>query len=226
MNNSDVTAPARPERSAVKATRENWLALAVRTLVEQGVDAVMILPLAKQLDVSRSSFYWYFRNREDLLDELLNHWSRTNTRAILDHASQPSSSVSEGVMLIFRCWSDESLFDPKLDFAVRNWARQSRSVRTLIDQADTARLAAIQSMFQRHGYGAEESLIRARVLYFMQVGYYMLEVNEAWNERLSHSAAYVQVFAGVNPTPAELRAFEEFVGSVHARRPARNSRRR
>jgi AcrR family transcriptional regulator len=215
-----------PERVALKATREDWLALAVRTLVEQGVDAVMILPLAKQLDVSRSSFYWYFRNRDDLLDELLKHWSRTNTRAILDHASQPSQSVAEGVLLIFRCWSDESLFDPHLDFAVRHWARQSRAVRTLIDQADMARLAAIQSMFQRHGYGGEEALVRARVLYYMQIGYYMLEVDEAWDERLSHSAAYVQAFAGVTPTPAELEAFHQYVSAGPARRPTRTSRRR
>ena len=226
MKNTNAAPPARAERAALKATRADWLSLAVRTLVEQGVDAVMFLPLAKQLDVSRSSFYWYFGNRNDLLDELLNHWSRTNTRAILDHASQPSASVAEGVMLIFRCWSDESLFDPGLDFAVRNWARKSRTVRTLIDQADTARLAAIQSMFQRHGYVTEEALIRARVLYYMQIGYYMLEVDEAWHERLSHSAAYVQVFAGATPTPAELETFEQFVSSVNARRPARAGRRR
>lgn len=215
-----------PERVALKATREDWLALAVQTLIGQGVDAVMVLPLAKQLKVSRSSFYWYFRNRDDLLDELLKHWSRTNTRAILDHASQPSRSVAEGVLLIFRCWSDESLFDPHLDFAVRHWARQSRAVRTLIDQADMARLAAIQSMFQRHGYADGEAQIRARVLYYMQIGYYMLDLDESWDERLSHSADYVQAFAGVSPTEAELRAFHGFVRAGPAGRPPRAARRR
>ena len=226
MKTLPAAAPARAERAARKATREDWLALAVQTLVEQGVDAVMILPLAKRLKVSRSSFYWYFRNRDDLLDELLKHWSHTNTRAILDHASQPSRSVAEGVLLIFRCWADEALFDPQLDFAVRHWARQSRMVRTLIDQADMARLAAIQSMFQRHGYSAAESLIRSRVLYYMQIGYYMLDIDESWEERLSHSAEYVQAFSGVLPSAPELQAFEAFVRTEQRRRPPHTSRRR
>lgn len=217
---------ARVERATLKATRDDWLALAVRTLIEAGVDAVLIQPLAKQLGVSRSSFYWYFRNRDDLLDELLHHWSRTNTRAILDHASQPSHTVAEGVLLIFRCWADESLFNPHLDFAVRHWARQSRMVRTLIDQADMARLAAIQSMFQRHGYSVAESRIRSRVLYYMQIGYYMLDVDETWEERLSHSAEYVQAFSGVMPSATELQSFEAFVRADRRRRSSRPGQRR
>jgi AcrR family transcriptional regulator len=34
----------------------------------QGVDAVRVMPLSEALGVSRSSFYWYFKDRDDLLD--------------------------------------------------------------------------------------------------------------------------------------------------------------
>ena len=45
-----------------KATREDWLRAARDTLVAVGVVHVKILKLAAELDVSRSSFYWYFRD--------------------------------------------------------------------------------------------------------------------------------------------------------------------
>lgn len=195
---------------AVKATKADWIAGALRVLLREGVDQVLVLPLAAKLKVSRSSFYWYFRNRQDLLDQLLAHWSATNTRAIIAQAERPSDTVIDGVLHIFECWLDEGLYSPRLDFAVRNWARQSRPVRHLVEQADDERLAAIRAMFSRHGYDAEDALIRARVLYFMQIGYYVLEVKEQIEERLSHTEAYLRAFTGQEPTQQQIRRLQGF----------------
>ncbi|MCB1313688.1 MAG: TetR/AcrR family transcriptional regulator, partial [Sedimentitalea sp.] len=76
--------PARePLGGNVKVTREDWLAVALDALVSDGVEQVKVLALAERLDVSRSSFYWYFKSRQDLLDALLRHWQTTNTAAII-----------------------------------------------------------------------------------------------------------------------------------------------
>ncbi|MBC2710457.1 MAG: TetR/AcrR family transcriptional regulator [Desulfosarcina sp.] len=42
--------------------------------------------LAKQLGISRSGFYWHFKNRQDLLQHLLDYWAREYTGVITDHA--------------------------------------------------------------------------------------------------------------------------------------------
>ncbi|TIT55843.1 MAG: TetR/AcrR family transcriptional regulator, partial [Mesorhizobium sp.] len=88
----------------IKATREDWLKLALETLISDGVERVRVLTLGQQLDVSRSSFYWYFKSRQDLLDQLLDHWRQTNTRFIVERAGRPSATVIRGVMSIFECW--------------------------------------------------------------------------------------------------------------------------
>jgi hypothetical protein len=50
---------ARRELSAVgnntKVTREDWMRIALATLMAQGVDAVRVMPLSEALGVSRSS---------------------------------------------------------------------------------------------------------------------------------------------------------------------------
>ena len=85
-------ASAYPQR---KVTAADWLKIALRTLIGEGVEQVRILPLAKKLGVSRSSFYWYFKDREDLLNKLLDIGkTRTPPRSFLDPAgTRPASPM-------------------------------------------------------------------------------------------------------------------------------------
>src|SRR4051794_5970585 len=141
-----------PAPGNIKVTRRDWINLALQTLISDGIESVRVLTLGQKLGVSRSSFYWYFQSRQDLLDQLLAHWHDTNTKAIVERARRPAATIIMGVMNVFECWADERLFDPRFDFAVREWARRSDDVRAAIDQADNDRLGAIREMYRRHGY--------------------------------------------------------------------------
>ena len=46
--------------SGWRGSREGWLEAACEALIAGGVEAVKILPLAKKLGLSRTSFYWFF----------------------------------------------------------------------------------------------------------------------------------------------------------------------
>ena len=195
----------------VKATREDWLNLALDILVTDGVGSVRVLTLGQRLGVSRSSFYWYFESRQDLLDQLLAVWCERNTKCIVERAGRPAANVVRGVINILECWLDESLFDPRLDFAVRAWAHSSGRVRQLVDKADDERVAAIREMFARHGYDAENAFVRARVLYYTQIGHYSLDVNEPMDSRLSLVPAYLRSHTGQEPTQEDVADFRRFV---------------
>ncbi|MEM7319586.1 MAG: TetR/AcrR family transcriptional regulator [Pseudomonadota bacterium] len=123
----------------IKVTREDWLNLARDVLVREGVGELKILALSARLKVSRSSFYWYFRNRADLLSALLAEWEARNTQTIVAHCAMPARDINEAACNFFRCFVDGKLFDRGLDFAVREWARRDHSVNTLIEAADQSR---------------------------------------------------------------------------------------
>ncbi|MDQ6437370.1 TetR/AcrR family transcriptional regulator [Mesorhizobium sp. LHD-90] len=201
----------------LKATREDWLNVALEAMASEGVEAVRILSLGQRLGVSRSSFYWYFKSRQDLLDQLLDYWRNRNTRVIVERASRSADTITEGVLNVFECWVDETLFDPRLDFAIRAWARQSPDVHRTVDEADEMRVDAIRDMFQRHGFEEKEAFVRARVLYFVQIGYYSLEIVESMNSRLSLVPSYVKTHTGKDPTQREMDTFAEFAQRVTAR---------
>lgn len=202
-----------PASGNIKATRADWINLALQTLISDGIESVRVLTLGQKLGVSRSSFYWYFQSRQDLLDQLLTHWHDTNTKAIVERAKRPAETIIVAVLNVFECWADERLFDPRLDFAVREWARRSDDVRAAIDQADNDRLGAIREMYRRHGYDEEDAFIRARVLYYMQIGYYVLDLKEPVEARVSHLAAYLRAFTGQEPSDADVAHFMHFIAA-------------
>ncbi len=225
MTNSAIPflAPgARPDRPAqlgnVKATREDWLDLALSVLAVEGVANVAVLNLSERLEVSRSSFYWYFKNRDELLDALLDRWDRLNTRSIVNEASERAATVNEAVCNVFRCWVNPAIFSPRLDFAVREWARRSASVRRSLDRSDRVRTEALKALFVRFGYDDEDALVRARVLYYMQIGYYALDLKEPIEARLNLTPHYLKAFTGLAPTGAEVEALRAYAAR-HAHVP-------
>jgi len=194
----------------VKVTRRDWLNVAMDLLVSDGVSEVKVLTIGNRLQVSRSSFYWYFKSRKDLLDQLLAEWERTNTGALVRSAEAPAATITEAVCNFFASIVDPDGFNHQLDFAVREWARRDGAVRRVIDRSDTARHRALAAMFERHGYAAAEADIRARVLYYQQIGYYALELNETLEERLARVEGYLHAFTGVKPAADEVRAFCDY----------------
>ena len=198
----------------IKVTREDWLNMARDALVTGGVGEVKVLTLATRLEVSRSSFYGYFKSRKDLLQALLEDWERRNTRTIVDHCQMPARNITEGLCNFFRCFVDPALFDRGLDFAVREWSRRDMGVRKRIDAADATRLEAVIGLFARHGYAPVEADARARILYFMQLGYHALEVHEPMDLRMSRIEPYILGFSGRPADPEAVAAFRDFALSL------------
>ena len=203
--------------TATKTTREQWVAAAQHILRTEGVDQVRILTLAQRLGATRSSFYWFFQSRENLLDELLASWSARNTASIVDRAGRSAPTITAAVLGLFECWADERSFDPKLDAAVRAWGSRDVAVEAAVVSNDQIRLDAIAAMYDRHGFA--DASIRARVLYYTQIGYYALGVDEPNDVRLGFAADYVRALTGLDPSPAELRAFARFLDRIDGERP-------
>lgn len=201
---------AAPLVGNVKVTRDDWLNVAMDVLITDGVEQVKVLALSERLTVSRSSFYWYFKSRQDLLDALLKTWEQTNTAAMVAQAEAPAEAITGAVLNIFHCIANPSLFNTALDFAVRDWARRSGKVRSLLDRSDARRLEALTQMFARFGFAELEAMTRAKVLYYMQLGYDMAEPNESHAHRLQMTPYYLKVFTGCEPSASELEEFADF----------------
>ena len=202
--------PDTPLTGNIKATRDDWLTAAMTALIAHGVEGVKVQVIGAQLGVSRSSFYWYFKSRQDLLDALLEHWQQTNTAALISMAEKPAATITESVGNVFRCAINPDLFNTQLDFAIRDWARRSPKVRAVLDASDARRLAALQRMFENFDYPELEAVARARILYYMQIGYDDAQLGEPMAARNALMPAYLVGFTGQHPSAAEISALRDY----------------
>ncbi|MBW4024695.1 MAG: TetR/AcrR family transcriptional regulator [Proteobacteria bacterium] len=190
-----------------RGSRELWLTAAYDCLIDSGVDAVRIQAIGKRLDLSRTSFYWFFQDREALLDALLELWREKNIGNLIKQTAAYAGSIAEAILNLFDCWLDRTLFDSQLEFAVRSWALQSAQVGVEIVKADLARITAITGMFERFGFSATDADVRARTIYLTQIGYISMNTQEDLATRMKRIPYYVTIFTGSVVQPQELARF-------------------
>ena len=99
-------------------SKAQWLEAALSRLCEQSFADISISGLAKDLGIAKSGFYWHFKNREELLDELLKYWVHEITEVITDNveigALEPRARLTKCAEMIL-----------ELDLVIKNYLAAS-----------------------------------------------------------------------------------------------------
>lgn len=194
MKRSKVAADSVTVTSRRKS-REDWIAGARKVLVKSGVDSVKVDRLATDLRATRGSFYWHFTDRDELLNALLHDWEVNNYVAISTIRARWASSSPDLTELI-EWWVGEGTESPAFGMAIRTWARSDANVEDVMHRVDNEWINLVQRLFSADIYDESERLVRARVVYFHQVGYHALALREPQEERLRLIPYYYKVLTG------------------------------
>lgn len=176
MTTNDSTRPRadglQARRGSARLDRSDWVDAAGDLLVRRGVDAVKIEPLAKSLSVTKGSFYWHFKDRDALLDAMLEDWRQRLTLSIIERLEASGESPAERLhaLLTLRRSSDRTERDVNVELAIRLWARTDPRARAAIQQTDDLRLDYFTRLFEQLGATAEAARAKAVLAYsYMRV---------------------------------------------------------
>lgn len=179
-----------------KVSSGTWVDTARLILVEEGIAGVKVDRLAQRLGVTRGGFYHNFRDREDLLDALLHRWEKA-CRFLPDF---PASRSLAKLGAWFDCVADrlieEDGYDHDFDMAVREWARSDQRAAWAVERSDRERMGVLQRFFDALGYSEDEALMRARIFYYHQIGYYAIGVRESTAVRKRNANLYIDILCG------------------------------
>jgi len=160
-----------PEVARAALTPETWIEAATSVLVDEGIDHVRVDVLAGELKVTRGSFYWHFRDREDLLRRVLKAWSERATEQLTARLARahadPQAQLRDVISLPFRGRS--AARGARIELAIRAWARRDEMARQAVDEADASRIAYHEQIFTALGFAAAEARCRAFLLYSYEV---------------------------------------------------------
>jgi len=207
-----MTGPERQD-SGWRGSREGWLEAAYAALIREGVDAVKILPLAEGLRLSRTSFYWFFKDRAELLSALADMWEARTTTPLVRATTEFAETETEAMLNVIACFLQAETFDARLEFAIRGWGLKDADILSRITDADTRRLAALKTMLERWGHDPQDADVRARTIYLVQIGYISMQSEETLETRLTRIPNYVEIYTGRPPEPREIARFRARFGA-------------
>ena len=142
-------------------SKSQWLAKALETLQSNGVEGVKIEQLARALGTSRSGFYWHFKNRQDLLKQMLEYWVNEYTNVVLEDVEFKKLDPEKRLLTLMDIIRDKSL--AKYELAINAWAKIDPQARTALKKAVTNRLDFLRSTFAELGFSGDELEMRTRL---------------------------------------------------------------
>ncbi len=154
------------EDSKQPLNKQDWLEAARIAMAEQGVKGVKVEVLARHLGVSKGSFYWHFKNRAALLQDLLDYWAQTTDWLI----EQASLEITPETRLehLFKAISKLGVTG---EDAIHTWAKHDATVAKCLREVETKRLSFLQTLFVEQGFSDEEANQRAELCYLTFLGY-------------------------------------------------------
>ncbi len=165
-----------------KLGRQDWLTIGIKTLVEKGIEAVRVDPLAKLLNVTRGSFYWHFKNRDELLAEILQEWEARNTHSVIEQIEGLDSTPSDKLLSLFETAAED---DDCLEKAVRVWSVNDVNAAVAIKRVDQQRLEYLQNLFLQLGFSEIDAKVRAQIVYSVRLGWFVMASSGNRAERLT-----------------------------------------
>jgi AcrR family transcriptional regulator len=127
--------------------RNDWLKAARIALLKGGVEAVRVEKLARTLHVTKGSFYWHFKDRDELLDLLLQEWEGEMAEIVprLGRGSARKTLLTLVRLLVERARLSEG-GDVPSDAAIFAWAMVSPDVARRVDRAEQKRINLLKQV--------------------------------------------------------------------------------
>ena len=172
METKPVKTPRRtPRRAAALAPRtqldrNDWIEAATDVLAKEGVAGLRVEVLAKTCGVTKGSFYWHFKDRQDLLTAVLEHWKEGRIRDIEKTTSfQPGNEREQLHYAIEVYGASRNRKGMLIELAVRDWARHDPLAAAVVEAVDLYRLECTRRLFVASGMSEAEAKSRSLLLY-------------------------------------------------------------
>jgi AcrR family transcriptional regulator len=174
---------------------DNWIRAAFVRLASEGIESVRIELLARDLGVSKGSFYWHFRDREDLLTCVLDRWEADEVDW-LAATDVKMRAAARWARFVEHC---ADLNHARLESAVRGWARRDEAMSTRISARisgiDKKRTAHIASVLRDIGFTAPSAASWSDLALLVYLG---------WLDRVTRDAEFQSTGRGLGEFLSDL----------------------
>lgn len=143
-----------------------WVKAGLEVLAAQGIAGVRVEPLAKQLNVTKGSFYWHFKDREALLEAMLTAWRRRATLQVIERIESSREPAEERLrQLLSIGFRPRASHAAEIELSIQLWGRTDARAHAALAEVDELRLRYIASLIDALGVAPDVSRARAVLAY-------------------------------------------------------------
>jgi AcrR family transcriptional regulator len=139
----------------------------MEAIVEGGVGAVAVEPLAARLGATKGSFYHHFENRDALISAALDEWERSQTEAVIERLGLLPDPGERLRAVMAAAFADRA--GGVRDAALLGSATHPL-VKPVVERVTNRRVGYITEMYVELGLSKARARHRALILYASYLG--------------------------------------------------------
>ena len=144
-----------------RLSRASWLQHALDVLRDEGIQGVRVERLARDLGVTKGSFYWHFDDRDDLLQSILDYWDKQFTDVVVENQELIEAEPAEGLLAAMTRVRTEGL--DAYELAMRAWADHDEEAQDAVRAVYEKRNKFVRRFFSRLGFKGLDAEVRTRL---------------------------------------------------------------
>jgi len=149
-------------------TAEDWQEAALNVIAHHGVAGVAVEPLARELGVTKGSFYWHFNNRMDLVKQALNRW-RENDKKLVKDKILPIKNPKKRLLAWFKLSAEP--IQSHLIYSTLLADRSHALISKILKEITLERLGYLQKSYTEMGYDTSKAKSQSLLAYSVYVGF-------------------------------------------------------
>lgn len=152
-----------------RLNRDDWLQHGLKTLSQKGFSKISAGYMARELGVTRGSFYWHFEDIETFHQLLLDRWRSVTTLQTIERVDGSASGHLRLNLILRRAFDA----DRELERSVRAWATSHEPASDAVAAVDKERMQYLEDILVSAGLHVLKAQSRARFLYWSYLGHIM-----------------------------------------------------
>lgn len=177
-----------------RVSKAQWLEAGLKALESGGVEKLRVESLAKDLAISKSGFYWHFRDREHLLSEMQDYWQHEFTNTAAYSPMIQNSGPLDRLRILATMIREHNL--TRYDLAFLAWAEHDENVRKTVEDVLQVRMDTVRVAFAELGYNGIDLEVRAQTFVSNQFTRNFLFPQQSKEVEDAQSEAFLKMLIG------------------------------
>jgi AcrR family transcriptional regulator len=146
-----------------RVSKTEWLHAALKLLEVEGVEAIRVERIARELGISKSGFYWHFKDRAELRTQMVDYWAHEFTEVVTVNPILLKGTPRERLERTMEMLLDHDL--TIYEVPMRAWAETDPVVAKRLRKVYRQRMEFLRQIFRDLGFDGDELEVRTRLFF-------------------------------------------------------------